>query len=101
MDVGDHALRLLWALPLVLGLGVGLMFLLKRMASSASGPAAPGAVGAAVLSRTPISEHTDLVVLQVGAQQHVFLESQRHLQLISTRSSAMGMTRVLLGRHTA
>ncbi|TAK73708.1 MAG: hypothetical protein EPO12_21890 [Aquabacterium sp.] len=66
-------LRLVWALPLVLVVGVGLIYALKRLGLG-TGPS-PAAAELSVVSRQQLSEHTQALVLQSGAQRWLVVES--------------------------
>lgn len=79
----DQLLRLLWALPLVLAIGVGAMLLLKRLGIGV-GPR-PNAAGPAstpvVVSSTPLTEHTRAVVVEFGPQRWVVFESTAQISV--------------------
>lgn len=66
-------LRLAWALPLVLAVGVGVIYALKRLGLGTG--AAPAAADLSVVSRQQLSEHTQALVLQAGAQRWLVVES--------------------------
>lgn len=85
----DHLIRLTWALPLVLVLGVGGLLLLKKWGRL--GAAMPNA-GAApeLLSSTVLSEHTRVMVVQHGGRQVMVFESTAaQLQVVSDDVSSM------------
>ncbi|RZL01578.1 MAG: hypothetical protein EOP36_11055 [Rubrivivax sp.] len=76
----DHFWRLLWALPLVLLIGVGAMLLLKRLGIGVGPRAAavvPDATSATptLVSSTPLTDHTRALVVECGAQRWVVFES--------------------------
>lgn len=66
-------LRLAWALPLVLAVGVGLIFLLKRLGLGVGHPQEPAVLD--VQSREQLSEHTQAIVVQAGGQRWLVVES--------------------------
>jgi hypothetical protein len=75
----DHIWRLIWALPLVLLIGVGAMLLLKRLGIGV-GPrpsAMPDHTAATptLVSSTPLTDHTRALVVEFGAQRWVVFES--------------------------
>ena len=79
----DHLVRLTWALPLVLALGVGGLLLLKKWGhvSSRQGelPTPPE-----LLSSTALSEHSRVMVVRhAGRQLVVFESTAAHLQVIA------------------
>lgn len=77
--MSEHALRLIWALPLVLGLGLGLLLLIKRWGGDAL--FRPVGVNPTMRSVTELSPHTKAVVLEVGNQAFLIVESTAHLQV--------------------
>ena len=75
----DQLWRLTWALPLVIVIGVGLIYWLKRLGVGAL-PAESGATPV-VLSNTPLTEHTRVLVVQVNQRPFIVFESTAHLSV--------------------
>ncbi|MGC4061435.1 MAG: hypothetical protein QM749_11560 [Aquabacterium sp.] len=69
--------RLTWALPLVIAMGIGLIYWLKRMGVGQ----APSAVSpqARLVSSTSVSEHTRVLVIDIDGQQFAVMESTAHI----------------------
>lgn len=73
--------RLAWALPLVIVLGVGLIFWLKKMGLGGmahSGQASPDVV---VLNDTPLTAHTRVLTVRMGHRTFTVFESTLHIQV--------------------
>lgn len=75
-----HLLRLLWALPLVLAIGLGAMVMLKRLGIGV-GPLRRDASTPQVVSTTALSEHTNALVVEFGQQRWVVFESTAHISV--------------------
>lgn len=79
----DHLVRLAWALPLVLALGVGGLLLLKKWGQAThrqdalQGPPE-------LLSSTPLSDHSRVMLIRhAGRQIMVFESTAAHLQVVA------------------
>lgn len=87
----DHLIRLTWALPLVLALGVGGLLLLKKWGRLSATDPDPQAAPK-LLSSTVLSEHTRVMVVQhAGRQVMVFESTAAQLDLVSGDVSSMPM----------
>lgn len=91
----DHLVRLAWALPLVLALGVGALLLLKRWGiasyrqDSLQGPPE-------LLSSTSLSAHSRVMVVRHAGRQLVVFEStaaQLHVVAEPTPLAGVGAAR--------
>ena len=75
----DHQIwRLLWAFPLVIGLGVVTLLWLRRMGvgvSTVQDQQASSAAPTQVLSRTELSPHTTLLIVAVDGKRFLLTES--------------------------
>jgi hypothetical protein len=80
----DTLLRLAWALPLVLLIGLGLMLAMKRlMSAERASPPAPA------LSKTlRLSEQTQAHVIDVAGQHYLVIESERSVVIEALASKA-------------
>jgi flagellar biogenesis protein FliO len=73
----DALWRLLWALPLVLALGVAAVLLLKRFVGPASAARWPGRRMSACES-VALSDETRLHLLEIDGKAWLVVESSRH-----------------------
>lgn len=75
----DQVWRLVWALPLVLIIGIGAMLLLKRLGIGVGQrpSATPDAAASTptLVSSTPLTDHTRALVVEHGGQRWVVFES--------------------------
>ena len=69
--------RLTWALPLVIAIGVGLIYWLKRMGVGQSASGSP--TEPRLISSTAMSEHTRVLIVEVNHQQFVVFESSAQI----------------------
>lgn len=77
----DHLLRLAWAFPLVLAIGVGSLWVLKKWGRFPKGAPTPAP---SVTSVTALSEQTRLIVFQHGGREFLLLESSAsHVQCLA------------------
>ena len=76
----DALLRLAWALPLVLGIGIAAAFVLKRFVVPAAS-AAPQGQRLNLRESLAISEETRLHLLEVDGKAHLVIESARQTVL--------------------
>ncbi len=92
----DHLVRLAWALPLVLALGVGGLLLLKKWGyrghrqDALQGPPE-------LLSTTALSDHSRVMLVRhAGRQIMVFESTAAHLQVVAEAPPAgtLDMARV-------
>ncbi|MFT3857817.1 MAG: hypothetical protein QM742_10095 [Aquabacterium sp.] len=72
--------RLAWALPLVLAVGVGLIYWLKRMGLGLPPAEAEGHIPR-LLSSTPLTEHTRVLVVEAEGRRHVVFESSLQIHV--------------------
>jgi flagellar biogenesis protein FliO len=89
--------RLTWALPLVIVIGLALIYWLKRMglgSAASSLPAEP-----LVLSNTAVTKHTRVLVVKVNQQVFVVFESTATVAVQPTLSDAHLPAAPLLGGH--
>ncbi|HET9446061.1 MAG TPA: hypothetical protein VFO35_07370 [Steroidobacteraceae bacterium] len=70
----DALLRLAWALPLVLAIGVGAALVLKRFVVPGAGPT-PQGQRLSVRESLALSEQTRLHLLEVDGRPHLVIES--------------------------
>lgn len=75
----EHAARLIWALPLVIALGVAVLLVLKRVGVGVAPPHV--AEAPQVVSRTALTEHTTAVVVQFQQRQYLVFESTAHIDV--------------------
>jgi flagellar biogenesis protein FliO len=79
----DTLLRLMWALPLVVLVGVGLMVAMKRfMAVDSRAPQAPS-----LLKTLRLSEQTQAHVIDVEGHHFLVVESERSVALEAVANS--------------
>jgi len=82
----DTLLRLAWALPLVLLIGLGLMLAMKRlMSAERASPPTPA------LSKTlRLSEQTQAHIIDVAGQHYLVIESERSgvIEALASRAGA-------------
>jgi hypothetical protein len=82
----DTLLRLAWALPLVLLVGLGLMLAMKHLLSAERAtPSAPA------LSKTlRLSEQTQAHVIEIAGQHYLIIESERSVavQVLASKAGA-------------
>ena len=76
----DSLLRLMWALPLVLAIGVGALLLMKRHGIGVR-PRSPDEVPLVMLNSLAISPHTTAFVLKLGNEEWLVLESDKAVQI--------------------
>jgi hypothetical protein len=80
----DTLLRLAWALPLVLLIGLGLMLAMKRLMS-----AEPASAPVPALSKTlRLSEQTQAHVIDIAGQHYLVIESERSVVIEALASKA-------------
>lgn len=77
----DHVARLLWALPLVLLVGVGALLALKRLGVGGGTPAKPGSDAPVLRGTTVLTEHTKAMLVEVGGRTFMVVESTVSLQV--------------------
>src|SRR4051812_36867516 len=89
----NSLLRLLWALPLVLGLGVGAMLLLRRWVT----PAGAGKRDTRRLNyreQLPLSDHTRVHLVEVDGHCFLIVESAQQTVLQGVAAAARETARV-------
>lgn len=74
----DSFFRLLWALPLVIGIGYAALYSLKRLGLDGFA-ARRYDVAPVIVSRTSLTEHTQAIVLELDGQRYMVIESHAHL----------------------
>lgn len=75
--MNDPFWRLAWALPLVIAIGLALIYWLKRLGLGQGGSGEP--VQPIVRSSTALTEHTRVLVVEVNLQTFVVFESDVHI----------------------
>lgn len=80
----SHALRLIWALPLVLMIGVGLLLLLKRWGIGVGplGQAANASGSIHIVQSLDISPQTKVMQVSVNGRTYLVFESAANLQVL-------------------
>lgn len=92
MGMDEHLWRLSWALPLVIVIGVGLIFWLKKLGLGVASPAASTAgVEPVVLSNTTLTDQTRVLLVEVAQQRFVVFESSAHI--VVQPSAEVGLSR--------
>lgn len=88
----SHALRLIWALPLVLMIGVGLLLLLKRWGIGVGpmGQAANASGSIHVVQSQDISPQTKVMQVSVNGSTYLVFESAANLQVLPTTAGMVG-----------
>jgi len=86
-------LRLLWALPLVLALGVGFMIVLRRFVAPAPN-GKPAARHTALCEQLALSEQTRVYLLDVDGRKYLVVESTQNTRLQPLASPARVESRV-------
>ncbi len=81
--------RLAWALPLVIVLGVSLIYWLKKLGLGGVEHAAQATSDALVLNDTPLTAHTRVLTVRVGPHVFTVFESTQHIQ-VHPSSADMG-----------
>jgi hypothetical protein len=77
--MSDQLLRLAWALPLVIVVGIALIHVLKRLGVGMAQPAA--GVAPQVLSDLKLTEHTRFIVVDAAGQRFMVLESTANVHV--------------------
>lgn len=75
--MNEQLWRLAWALPLVIAIGLALIYWLKRLGVGQGG--AGETVQPVVRSNTALTEHTRVLVVEVSQQVFVVFESDAHI----------------------
>lgn len=75
--MNDQLWRLVWALPLVIAIGVALIYWLKKLGLGQGGGGQPAQP--IVRSSTALSEHTRVLVVEVDQRAFVVFESDTHI----------------------
>jgi flagellar biogenesis protein FliO len=83
----DTVWKLMWALPLVLAVGVAAVLMLKRIVVP-SRAAAPSPQRVRTSESLQLSEHTHVHLLDVDGRSYVVVESTRHVEVQVAASDA-------------
>jgi flagellar biogenesis protein FliO len=96
----EHQLwRLVWALPLVLAVGVLVIVWLKRLGLGTS--AMPSTTEPPrVLSTTRLSDHTQVMVVEFGCARLIVVESSVHISVHEANSNECQPTGLRPSMHT-
>lgn len=94
----DQLWRLSWALPLVIVIGVGALYWLKRMGVGMPGSGAQ-AGEPRVLSRTTLTEHTQVLVVEVQHQRYVVFESTAQVSVQASSTEMYPLASRMFGRR--